>query len=717
MMSGHRRRIVGAGWCWPCSVLPCSSRCSTARSSTSPCRRCRELGAIDSPAAVDRRRVHAGVRRAAARRRRPGRPVRPHRLPRRSGSRVRRSTSAYAGDRRLGGRADRRPGLMGVGAALIFPATLAIITNMFPDPSERAKAIGIWSAVGGIGVAAGPITGGWLLEHFWWGSVFFVNVPIVDRRPRRRRSLRARVEGPRTPALDPLGAAAVDRGDHGARVHDHRSARVGLGSTRRSSPASPSPRVLLGAFVVVGAARRSTRCCGAHLREPALQAASVSITLAFFALFGFVFLITQYFQLVRGYTPLEAGVRTLPRRRARSPSRPCSSPLVVQRFGTKTSWSPAVSPSMARRLRVGVDRVSVDTRTSRSSVRWSCSASASASPRRRRPSRSWARSPDKAGVGSAVNDTTRELGGTLGVAVVGAMFSSVYVSSLAKGPIFSSLTPDVQAATRRTPWPPPARSLGASAPKRARIPHRGQQRIPLRPGGLMRGGRRRGDRRVNVRPAIPTSSRHRRERAKPSVTWCLPRCDHHEIGAKSGSAAMTVKFQDKVERQGPHADESVVGECVEESLGVLRCVVGAGLLRATSPDRPLSWAFTGAGCEDRTRHLMITSRRKPVRPVSGDAVVCALIGSFAICRIGRCHSISADFDKFVGNPWARNVLRVPSAGCESGPRRPTPPVRSATSQAEQHGRSARPRRPPHGREQRLHTGPQLPRDRATRIVA
>src|SRR5262249_59366837 len=69
--------------------------------------------------------------------------------------------------------------LMGIGAALIFPSTLAILTNTFTIPGERARAIGIWSATSGVAVAAGPIIGGWLLEHFWWGSVFFVNVPVA----------------------------------------------------------------------------------------------------------------------------------------------------------------------------------------------------------------------------------------------------------------------------------------------------------------------------------------------------------------------------------------------------------------------------------------------------------------------------------------------------------------------------------------------------------
>ena len=69
--------------------------------------------------------------------------------------------------------------LMGVAAAFIFPASLAILTSVFPDPSERQKALGIWGATSGIAVAFGPIVGGALLEHFWYGSIFLVNVPIV----------------------------------------------------------------------------------------------------------------------------------------------------------------------------------------------------------------------------------------------------------------------------------------------------------------------------------------------------------------------------------------------------------------------------------------------------------------------------------------------------------------------------------------------------------
>ena len=96
--------------------------------------------------------------------------------------------------------------LMGVGAAFIMPATLSILTNVFTDAGERAKAIGIWAGVAGIGIGAGPVVGGILLAHFWWGSVFLVNVPVVITALVFGYLLVPDSRDPSAPALDPLGS-------------------------------------------------------------------------------------------------------------------------------------------------------------------------------------------------------------------------------------------------------------------------------------------------------------------------------------------------------------------------------------------------------------------------------------------------------------------------------------------------------------------------------
>src|SRR5205814_1343496 len=94
---------------------------------------------------------------------------------------------------------------MGIGGALIMPATLSILTNVFVDPAERARAIGVWAGVSGLGVAVGPTLGGWLLEHFWWGSVFLINVPVVLVGLIAGRFLVPSSRDPHSPRLDLAG--------------------------------------------------------------------------------------------------------------------------------------------------------------------------------------------------------------------------------------------------------------------------------------------------------------------------------------------------------------------------------------------------------------------------------------------------------------------------------------------------------------------------------
>ncbi len=189
--------------------------------------------------------------------------------------------------------------VMGIGAALIMPATLSILTNVFTDARERALAIGLWSGVAGIAVALGPVTGGFLLEHFWWGSVFIVNVPIVIAAIVAGHFLVPTSRNPKRPRLDLVGAGL---------------SIVGLGALVAAIIEAPSNGwtnpVIVAGFAIAAVALVAFVWWERRIDEPMLDvrffanprftAASVNVTLVFFALFGFIFLATQYLQFVLG---------------------------------------------------------------------------------------------------------------------------------------------------------------------------------------------------------------------------------------------------------------------------------------------------------------------------------------------------------------------------------------------------------------------------------
>ncbi len=316
---------------------------------------------------------------------------------------------------------------MGIGAALIFPATLAILVNVFREPSERAKAIGIWAAISGLSVALGPVTGGWLLEHYWWGSVFLVNIPIVVGGVLAVRAIVPNSRDPKAGKADPLGLLLSIAG-----------VTLLIWAIIEAPDNGWTSVSTLGAFAVAIALLAAFVLWELRSSQPMLDvrvftnlrftAGSVSVTLAFFALFGFIFMVTQYFQFVRGYGTLEAGVRTVPFAVFTGVAAPLSARLAL-RFGTKAivalgllsmaigfliaSGTQATSPYWYIVLAMffmggGLGLVNAP----------ATEAIMGALP------------PAKAGVGSAVNDTTRELGGTLGVAIVGSLFASVYGSAL-----------------------------------------------------------------------------------------------------------------------------------------------------------------------------------------------------------------------------------------------------------------------------------------------
>jgi EmrB/QacA subfamily drug resistance transporter len=317
--------------------------------------------------------------------------------------------------------------LMGVGGALIMPSTLSILTNTFLDPRERARAIGIWAGVSGVGIAIGPVVGGWLLQNFWWGSVFLVNIPVVIIAIALGRVLVAESRDPSSPELDPLGAVL---------------SIAGLTALLWSIIEAPShgwtsmpivvalllAAVILTAFVTWELRSDHPMLDVRFFKNPRFTAASSAISLVFFALFGSLFLITLYLQSVHNYTALQAGLRIAPIAVALMISAPASAAL-VQRLGSKVVVATGLILAASGlalfatlQVHTGYPRVLL------AILILGVGMGLTMAPATDSIMGSLPRA--KAGVGSAVNDTTRQVGGALGVAILGSILSSTYASRM-----------------------------------------------------------------------------------------------------------------------------------------------------------------------------------------------------------------------------------------------------------------------------------------------
>jgi EmrB/QacA subfamily drug resistance transporter len=312
--------------------------------------------------------------------------------------------------------------LMGAGGAMIMPATLSIITNVFTDRRERAQAIAIWSATAGAAVAIGPVTGGWLLEHFWWGSVFLVNVPVVVVALVLGQLFVPTSRDPAAPPIDVPGALlsiaglvvlvwAIIEGPGGWTDPEI------LGGFALAA-------VLLGTFVLWERRTHFPMLDLSFFRNARFSAASAAIMLTFFAMFGSLFLLTQFLQSILGYTPLEAGIRLLPMAGVMMVVSPLSA-KVVERIGSKVVVATGLSAAavgliMASRLTAGASYPEVLIAL----VVLAAGLALVMPPATESIMGSLPLA--KAGVGSAVNDTTRQVGGALGVAVLGSVMSSTY---------------------------------------------------------------------------------------------------------------------------------------------------------------------------------------------------------------------------------------------------------------------------------------------------
>ncbi len=316
--------------------------------------------------------------------------------------------------------------IMGLAAAFVMPSTLSILTNVFPA-HERTQAIAIWAGVSGAGAAIGPIASGWLLEHFWWGSVFLVNLPVIGI---------ALVSG----AM--LVPRSKDPGDHPIDVPGAALSIVALSSLVYGIIEGPhngwTSTATLGAFALSAVAiamfvwRESSTI---HpmldlklFRDRRFSVASGGMIMTFFAMFGTFFLMAQYLQLVLGYSPLESGLLQLPVAFIIMGVAP-QVPRFVRRYGSAVVV-PVGLTSVATGLAL-LTRLQVDSSLANFFVAMVPLATGMAISMTPLTSLIMSSVPlGRAGVGSAMNDTTRELGGALGVAVLGSIVTSQYASGI-----------------------------------------------------------------------------------------------------------------------------------------------------------------------------------------------------------------------------------------------------------------------------------------------
>ena len=317
---------------------------------------------------------------------------------------------------------------MGVCAAAVFPATLALIINIFTDAKERALAIAAWTAMAGFAIAIGPTAGGFLLEHFSWHSVFWINVPVALLVLVAALACVPESRAEHVGKYDPVGIvlsltgitvvvwAIIEAPHNGwlspASIGGYIAGCAALAAFVWWELRTPSPVLDLNLF---------------RIRRFSLPALAIAV--GYFSMFGFLFMITQYFQGVMELTPLQFGVHSLPFAVSIAVGAPLAT-LIAQRIGTTAVIvfglvvmsigmfiagqveveTPYLGPVVVSMILMGLGLAIVQgpaTESIMSSV-----------------------TLDEAGAGSAVNDTTREVGGTLGVAVLGSIVASIYTTKV-----------------------------------------------------------------------------------------------------------------------------------------------------------------------------------------------------------------------------------------------------------------------------------------------
>jgi EmrB/QacA subfamily drug resistance transporter len=341
--------------------------------------------------------------------------------------------------------------VQGVGAAALMPGSLSVLVAAFPEPRQRAQAIGLWAGVSGVALAAGPLVGGVLIQLSSWPAIFFVNVPIGVVALALGLPLLSESRNPKAQGIDLPGQVLVT----GTLVC------LALALIESSSQGWTSPlilglfsgaAVLLAAFLLVESRVREPMLPLGLFRNRVFSVANVAAFLLFFAMLGTFFFVTQFFQAVQGYTALEAGLRTLPTTMGIFLISPFAG-ILTARLGPRLPV--VLGALLAGGALLLVTRIEPD--SSYATLWWDfglvgigfglmisplTAAVLSATP------------PTRAGLGSSVTNTSRQVGGTLGVAVLGSVvlqqFSSTIASQLAQrgvpGPIGAAIASKIASA-------------------------------------------------------------------------------------------------------------------------------------------------------------------------------------------------------------------------------------------------------------------------------
>lgn len=318
--------------------------------------------------------------------------------------------------------------LMGIGAAIIMPATLSILTATFRDSKERAQAIALWAAVFSLGMGIGPLVGGWLLDNFHWSSVFYINIPValIGLVGGYIYIQNSKTDKPRK--LDLPGALLSIAGLF-ALVYAIIQAGMDGWAASHVLYAFGAAVVLLGSFIILELKSKNAMLPLHFFKNMSFTGANVALTLVSFGLMGAFFFLSQFLQSVQGYTPLEAGIRLLPMAAVSFVSAALSA-QVANRIGTKItvglgiliaaagffyfyrvaavdiSYANIVLPMCMTSLGIGMT-MSPATNSVMGSV-----------------------PVGQSGIGSALNNTTRQIGAALGVAILGTIMNATYLAKI-----------------------------------------------------------------------------------------------------------------------------------------------------------------------------------------------------------------------------------------------------------------------------------------------